>query len=89
MNTLPSPNNGLQPVRKKDVRYGDSPSGALIQPGDRVRLLTTVRHQDVAGLAGTVKRVVKSRHVVTVNLDRGDSYEALPANVEPLIQSGQ
>jgi len=76
--------SGPNRARKTEVRYGDIPTGDIVRPGDRVRLLSTVRHQDVAGLAGTVRRAVKSRNVVSVNLDRGDSYEAFPGNVERL-----
>ena len=80
----PSTNSGPHKARTREVRYGDIPTGEIVRPGHKVRLLHTVRHQDVAGLTGTVKRAVKSRNVVTINLDRGDSYEAYPANVEQL-----
>jgi hypothetical protein len=88
----PSTNGGPQRVRRTEVRYGDSPTGEVVRPGDKVRLLNTVRHPEVAGLTGTVKRAIKSRRVVTVILDcptrirksLTTSYEACPANVEQL-----
>lgn len=55
------------------------------QKGDSVRLADTVRHAEFRGLQGTVKRTVKSRGVVTVNITiRGyeKTYDALPENVQ-------
>lgn len=66
---------------KSPLRYD---SDQLIEPGDQVRLRDTVRHKDVAGLTGTVKRAIKSRQIVSISLDNGSTYEAFPANVEPL-----
>ncbi len=77
------------PSHKTEVRYGD---GQVVRPGDKVRLLNTVLHQEVAGVTGAVKRAIKSRNVVTVTLDNPTrirkslttSYEAFPGNLERL-----
>jgi transcription antitermination factor NusG len=54
------------------------------QIGQAVKLADTVRHPQYAGLAGTVKRVIKSRNVVGVEVNlagRFTTYEAIPNNV--------
>lgn len=50
--------------------------------GDRVRLTDKVLHKEYAGQLGTVKKIIKSRGLVCVALERGDMYEAYPENVE-------
>lgn len=54
----------------------------MFNSGDRVRLTQGALHPEFRGLTGTVKRVVKSRGVVTVICDNGKCYDALPGNLE-------
>jgi hypothetical protein len=51
------------------------------EPNMRVTL-ARVRHNDYRGLAGTVKRTVKSRNVVVIQCDNGKLYDANPENLE-------
>lgn len=54
------------------------------QKGQGVILRDTVRHAEYRGLIGTVKRVVKSRGVVTVNVRLNGcqtTYDAFPDNL--------
>ena len=50
--------------------------------GKRVALGAGVRHKEYAGLAGVIKKAVKSRNVYTIALDDGRYYDAAPENVE-------
>lgn len=52
-----------------------------IEPGERVTIGPNARHAEFRGLAGTVRRYIKSRDVVEVRLDNGRFYDAHPANV--------
>ena len=49
--------------------------------GDRVTL-SRVRDDRYRGHVGTVRRAVKSRQVITVDLDDGRIYDAVPANID-------
>ena len=64
---------------RKPVTYQD---GQLVQKGDRVQLGPNVRHANFAGLLGKVRGPVKSRQVVTVEVDDGRYYDANPENVQ-------
>ncbi len=58
----------------------------MFNNGDRVRLTEKVLHPEFRGLTGTVKRVVKSRGVVTVICDNGKRYDTRPENrVNPIF----
>lgn len=55
--------------------------------GQAVKLADTVRHPEFRGLVGMVKRTVKSRNVVTVEVKQSGfykTYDAIPNNVIPL-----
>ena len=49
--------------------------------GNRVQLSERVFHPQFRGLCGTVKKVIKSRCLVDVLCDNGQSYQARPENV--------
>lgn len=57
----------------------------LFSVGDQVRLTDKVFHKEYAGQVGTVKKIIKSRGLVCVALERGDMYEAYPENVEHIV----
>jgi hypothetical protein len=50
--------------------------------GDKVRLTDKVRHAEYRGLVGTVKKIIKSRGLITVVCENGKRYDAFPENVE-------
>jgi hypothetical protein len=54
-------------------------------PGQMV-ILTRARHENCRGLVATVKRTVKSRGVVTVILPNGKLYDALPQNIDAMVE---
>lgn len=49
--------------------------------GDQVILTDNVRHAEYRGMRGTIKRIVKSRNVITIVCENGEYYDALPENV--------
>lgn len=53
--------------------------------GDQVRLTDKVLHKEYSGQVGTVKKIIKSRRLVCVALERGGMYEAHPENVEHIV----
>jgi hypothetical protein len=53
-----------------------------LQVGDRVRLSNNVLHPEFRGIMGTIKKIIKSRNVISVICDNGKRYDALPKNVE-------
>lgn len=55
----------------------------MFNVGEKVRL-TTVLHTEFSGMTGTVKKIIKSRNLVTVLCDNGERYDAKPENVELL-----
>lgn len=54
--------------------------------GERVRLTDKILHKEFAGQSGVVKKVVKSRGVVTVVLESGEMYDAYPENIEKEVE---
>ena len=58
----------------------------MFNVGDKVKL-TTVLHKEFSGMTGTVKKIIKSRGVITVICDNGERYDALPKNIELLGES--
>jgi hypothetical protein len=50
-------------------------------PGMRV-VLARVRNERYLGAVGTVKKVIKSRGVVWVDLDDGRQYDAVPDRLD-------
>lgn len=55
----------------------------MFNVGEKVKL-TTVLHSEFSGMTGTVKKIIKSRKLVTVLCDNGKRYDARPENVELL-----
>jgi hypothetical protein len=55
-----------------------------MQIGDKVRLTDKILHPEYRGLTGTVKKVIKSRGVISVMCNNGKRYDAYPQNVELL-----
>ena len=56
-------------------------SPTIPAPGTRIKLADTVTHAEFKGMAGTVKRYIKSSKTVVVICDNGEQYGAYPGNV--------
>jgi hypothetical protein len=60
-----------------------------MQIGDKVRLTDKVLHPEYRGMTGTVKKVIKSRGVISVMCNNGKRYDAYPQNVELLLSKAK
>jgi hypothetical protein len=74
-----------QDVELKVLRGKIAATRALknFRAGDRVGL-ARARHPELLGATGTVRRVVKSRRALVVDLDDGRTYRACPLKTDKL-----